>query len=204
MTDSGPIRAFLAIPASQTWLDSAEMLTRRMKPSLPEASWTRPSSWHLTLVFMGEIPRQAVERFVAGMPPLAENCSRGALQPGEAVVFPGSGRARVLSVGFAASPIREALERLSHQAHALASSCLAPARLPDEKRFHPHVTLARIRRPWPRASVDAFRSEVEQASLPTWPVERCVLFESRLQRDGAVHTPVEQWPLGQSAYMARA
>jgi 2'-5' RNA ligase len=204
MTDSRRIRAFLAIPASQTWLDSTEMLARRMKPTLPEASWTRPASWHLTLVFLGEIPREAVERFIAGMPPLAENCPSGSLQPGEAVVFPGSGRARVLSIGFAVSATSEALEHLSHQAHALASSCLASASLPGEKKFHPHVTLARIRRPWPRPSVDTFRREVEQAGLPAWPVARCVLYESRLQRDGAVHTPVEEWPLGQSAHRARA
>jgi RNA 2',3'-cyclic 3'-phosphodiesterase len=204
MTESGRIRAFLAIPASPAWLDRVEKLTRRMKQTLPEASWTRPASWHLTLVFLGEIPRAAVERFVAGMPPLAEDCPSGTLESGEAVVFPVRGPARVLSVGFAASATGEALEQLSHKVHVLASSSLAPASLPGEKRFHPHVTLARIRRPWPGSSVDRFRREVEEAALPEWPVERCVLYESRLHPDGAVHSPVEEWPLGQSPHRARA
>ena len=36
---------------------------------LPRASWTRPESWHLTLKFLGEITREAAERFAARSPP---------------------------------------------------------------------------------------------------------------------------------------
>lgn len=204
MSDSGRVRAFLAIPASDAWIASTQDLVGRLKPALPEASWTKPASWHLTLVFLGEIPADAVTRFAAKMPPLAENCPGGTLKAGSAAVFPSTSSARVLSVGFAPSATSENLERLAHDAHAIAVGCIAPLPMSGHKRFHPHVTLARIRRPWPRRSVEAFCHDVEEWKLPEWPVRCCVLYQSRLEPGGAVHTPLQEWPLSESALKARA
>jgi 2'-5' RNA ligase len=204
MSDSGRVRAFLAVPASGAWIASAQELLARLKPALPDASWTRPASWHLTLVFLGEILADAVARFGAKMPPLAENCPGGTLQGGSAVVFPSTSSARVLSVGFAPSATSENLERLARDAHTMAAGCIAPSHMAGHKPFRPHVTLARIRRPWPRPSVDAFCREVEEWKLPEWPVQRCVLYESRLEPAGAVHTPLQEWPLSGSPLRARA
>ena len=60
MSDSNRVRAFLAVPASDAWIASAHELLGGLKPSLPDASWTRPASWHLTLVFLGEIPADVI------------------------------------------------------------------------------------------------------------------------------------------------
>jgi 2'-5' RNA ligase len=204
MSESNRVRAFLAVPASDAWIASAQELVGRLKPSLPEASWTRPGSWHLTLVFLGEIPPDAVARFSAKMPALAQNCPAGTLKGGSAVVFPSNSSARVLSVGFAPSAASESLERLARDAHAIAVGCIAPLPIAAHNKFHPHVTLARIRRPWPRRSVETFCRAAEEWKFPEWPVERCVLYESRLDPGGAVHTPLQEWPLLERSVTARA
>ena len=56
--------------------------------------------------------------------------------------------------------------------------------------FQPHVTLARVRDPWPASAVESFRTGRRRVELPPWPVRSCVLFESRLEPSGAVHTPL--------------
>jgi 2'-5' RNA ligase len=55
------------------------------------------------------------------------------------------------------------------------------------------VTFARLREPWPRPAVDDYAREVEAWRFPTWNARSCVLFESRLDPRGAVHTPISEW-----------
>lgn len=93
---------------------------RGLRPELPEASWTRPESWHLTLCFLGEISEAQAAGFCADLGPRAERAPEGDLQASGAVVFPPRGAARVLGVGFAATPFTAALGELAGVAARLA------------------------------------------------------------------------------------
>jgi RNA 2',3'-cyclic 3'-phosphodiesterase len=190
MSDSGRIRAFLAIPSDGLWVESARILLARLEHSLPRASWTKPSSWHLTLKFFERITPGEARAFAAAIGLVASGAVEGDIAAAGAVVFPPRGHARVLGVGFTPSPAMDEVNRLAREAEARARSL----GLQEEKRpFHPHVTLARLRSPWPPEAVEAYRREVESASFPAWHVRSCVLYESRLQREGAVHKPLEEW-----------
>jgi 2'-5' RNA ligase len=190
MPERAGIRAFLAIPSDGLWVESARGLLARLEPALPRASWTKPSSWHLTLKFFERIPPEPVTAFRAAIGRAAAELVPGEMRTGGAVVFPARGPARVLGVGFAPSPAVDEVSRLAREAEAQARAL----GLPDEKRaFHPHVTLARLRNPWPDEAVATFRREVEAWSFPAWQARACVLYESRLLREGAEHTPIEEW-----------
>src|SRR5437667_175015 len=133
------------------------------------------TSWHLTLKFFERIPPEPVTAFRAAIGPVAAELVPGEMRTGGAVVFPARGPARVLGVGFAPSPALDEVSRLAREAEAQARAL----GLPEEKRaFHPHVTFARLRNPWPDAAVETFRREVEAWSFPTWQVRACVLYES--------------------------
>jgi 2'-5' RNA ligase len=204
MSKTDRVRAFLAVPSPRAWVASAQDLVARLRGALPNASWTKPSSWHLTLLFLGEISSEQVRRFADGIGPVARASPGGELTTSGAVVFPPRAPARVLAVGFASSAVTEALEHLAREAHSVASRSIPGSQFASHKSFHPHVTLARVRRPWPRESVEAFRQEVGAWKFPLWPVRDCVLYESRLERDGAVHTPLVEWPLIENSERARA
>ncbi|HEX7252676.1 MAG TPA: RNA 2',3'-cyclic phosphodiesterase [Thermoanaerobaculia bacterium] len=204
MSEPDSVRAFFAIPSSLAWVESARELVDRLRRSLPQASWTKPASWHLTLLFLGDVPREAARRFAEEVGPLARSSPQGQISSAGAVVFPPHGPARVLAAGFAPSPSVEELVRLADEAHRAASRSVPGSHFADHKPFHPHVTFARVRRPWRPADVDSFRRELADWRFPLWPVNRCVLYESRLERDGAVHTPMGEWPLASGAPEARA
>ena len=190
MPKGGGIRAFLAIPSDGLWVESARGLLARLEPSLPRASWTKPSSWHLTLKFFERIPPEPVTAFRAAIGRVAAELVPGEMRSGGPVIFPARGPARVLGVGFTPSSALDEVSRLAREAEAQASAL----GLPEEKRvFHPHVTLARLRTPWPDEAVATFRREVEAWSFPAWQARACVLYESRLLAEGAVHTPIEEW-----------
>ncbi|HEY6066747.1 MAG TPA: RNA 2',3'-cyclic phosphodiesterase [Thermoanaerobaculia bacterium] len=184
------MRVFFAIPSEPMWVDSARGLVERLQRSLPRASWTKPESWHLTLAFFGEVNAAFVEKFGQAMEPVALETVPGELQAGPPVVFPERGRPRVLGVGFAASPGVESIRRLAAAAEEAAGRLGWNG---QDRTFHPHVTFARIREPWPPEAVDEYRRGVEAWSFPSWLARSCVLFESRLEPSGAVHTPLHEW-----------
>lgn len=184
------MRAFLAVPSEPMWVESARRLVEQLREKLPRASWTQPASWHLTLHFLGEIAEDAVARFAGEIEPVAMETVPGELQARPATVFPDLGRPRVLGVGFAPSPGFDSVSRLAARAAEIASG-LGLRR--EERVFHPHVTFARLREPWPRAPVDEYVREVEAWPFPTGLARSCVLFESRLEPAGAVHIPLREW-----------
>ncbi len=180
------MRAFLAVPSDPAWAEGVGRLARRLKASLPRASWSRPGAWHLTLKFLGEIAPSAAERLGDELASILGGAGTMVLEKGGAVVFPPRGRPRVLGVGFSPSGGLAALESLA----AAVETVVRRAGLPPEDRRYPHLTLARLRDPWPPSALEEFRREVEAWELPPWVARSCVLYESRLAPSGATHTPL--------------
>ncbi len=184
------VRAFLAVPRDPVWEESAARLVETLRPTSPDAAWTRPASWHVTIKFLGDGSAEALENFSRALGPAASAVRGGGLLPAGAAVFPSRGPARVLALGFARTSSLEDLD-------GLASAAEREARrfgLKQENRaFHPHVTLARIRSRWPPDAVERFRRVAGEWKLPEFRAEGCVLFASRLGPAGAVHTPLAQW-----------
>lgn len=196
------MRVFLAVPADADWVESARRLVGRLTPALPRASWTRPESWHITLKFLGDIPAEAAERFADAIDDCATAVPGGDLSGGGATLFPPRGRPRVLGIGFApGSSALAPLADLAREAETLGRRVGARA---EDRPFRPHVTLGRVREPWPAAAIGAFRREADAWVFPEWPVRSCVLYESRLHPSGAIHTPLHAWTLAPAIPVARA
>jgi 2'-5' RNA ligase len=184
------MRVFLALPRDRMWIESARGFLESVRRGLPDASWTREESWHVTLKFLGEIEPDQAKAFAAAIAPKALGTVAGELPSGRPVVFPPRGHARVLGIGFGESPVLESIAALAGEAEAIARDMGAE---PETREFRPHVTLARIKRPWPRGKVEAWREAAGAWRFPAWQVRSAVLYESRLGRDGATHIPLEEW-----------
>jgi 2'-5' RNA ligase len=184
------MRAFLAVPSDPLWVESARGLVERLRASSPRASWTQPESWHLTLLFLGDVGEDLVRRFAETISEPAFQTVAGEIQASPAVVFPEHGRPRVLGVGFSPSPGVDSISGLAAEAEETSRRL---GWRTESRSFHPHVTFARIREPWPESAVADYRREVEAWTFPAWRARSCVLFQSRLGPSGAVHTPLHEW-----------
>ncbi len=198
------MRAFLAVPPDPAWAARAADLLGPMRPSLPAASWTRPESWHLTLRFFADVGAEAAERCAEETFLAAGRSAGGELPAGGSVVFPARGRARVLGLGFAPSPAAVALKAVAAEAEAAARRAGAPAEERGHRPYHPHVTLARIRSPWPHGAVERFRREADGWDLPPFRLNAVVLYESRLGSGGATHIPLRTFAWAAETEGARA
>jgi 2'-5' RNA ligase len=153
----------------------------------------RPDTWHITLVFLGEVPEEraadvtvaiqrAIGRWQAAGPgvPTLRLASGGRF---------GRGRYTVLWVGVAGD--REPLEQLSRQVRRE----LKRDRLPyDDRPFKAHLTIARPGDRLDRAAVDADRAALAEYRGPQWALETVTLVRSHLgPRPRYDH--LAQWPL---------
>lgn len=177
------IRLFVA-------LDLPDDVRRRLAGlggGVPGARWTEPESLHLTLRFIGEVPEDQATDIDAA---LAEIQAPGFDLTLDGVGVYGSGRnARVLWAGV------ERNEALGHL-QAKVESALVRTGLPaEERRFSPHVTLARLK----DASHDRIARFLGERGLfraGPFPVDHFTLYRSHLGKTAAVYEAVGEYGLG--------
>jgi len=183
------MRLFIAMSFPEALLRPVNDRTARVKSKLPPASWVRPESQHLTFAFLGEQEESLIDKLA----PLVER-SVGAVPKfegtlGGAGFFPNPRHARVGWVGVRPEESFTALAKAVRDAVQAAGVTL------DRAEFRAHLTLMRIRDPWPPACIETFNAALRDFKSAPFAVERVTLFSSRLNPNGAVHTPLRQFAL---------
>ena len=183
------VRTFVALELSAALKDGILSLIGTLKQSGPRASWSRGGTLHLTLKFLGDVDEGALPDVVAAVRRAARGVPAFAFRTGSPGAFPSPRRPRVLWLGV--DPCGELLElqrRLEGELERLG--------FPRERRrFHPHVTLGRLR--------DARAGSVETllagvaAPVETVAVHEVLVMKSTLAPGGAVHEVIEVVPLGE-------
>jgi 2'-5' RNA ligase len=176
-------RAFLAIDATMEAAEALAALAPRF-PGVKLLPGGRPP--HLTMRFLGNLSEAQLER-------VKEEC-RKIRVPAFKLSVKGlgvfrQGRSReVFWAGLAPSGPLEVLRE------AVDAALMASLELRPEKRFWPHLTLARARR-----SGDGLKgpaAEAGQEILAEFMAEELRLYKSLLTPQAAVHTLLAAWPLG--------
>ena len=136
---------------------------------------------HLTLAFLGSIEAAKVphlERILSGLSWARAECRFRA-----PLFLPAHGKRRVVALELEdpAGRLRDLQTRVSA---GLAAEGLYE---PEKRPWLPHVTVARFRRPGHPFSL-------QNVNIGAFGVVRMVLYSSHLERAGAVHTPVADFP----------
>ena len=141
-----------------------------------------PDNWHLTLRFLGSTDALQRDRVLEFLDEhlIGEPFTLGFTGLG---AFPKPSRATVLWLG---------VDRGSDDLAAMATVCEEAAVSvgfdPEDRPFHPHLTLSRIR---PPVSVDGLIEEVGSFPLKM-TVDRVTLYRSHLGRDGASYEAIDE------------
>ncbi len=140
------------------------------------ASWVKEENYHITLMFIGDVPDEEVSVIKDKLSSIRFHPFTLTLSH---VGYFGS-PPKVLWIGVQAS---ENLTDLASQVNNLLGG--------NMDRFHPHITLARIKG---RAS-SGFYNAVDSAMVKPleWNVDRFILFRSQLAPGGSIYTPLETY-----------
>jgi 2'-5' RNA ligase len=156
-------------------------LQRQLAPyrrAHPEVRWTRPATWHLTLLFFGSVPPDRVPELKRLTDDVAART-----EPYEATVDQGGGRVR-RGEGVAWLGLSTGAGRLIEAASLAAERC--PADLTDgpAPKRTPSAHLTVVRRA-DQAVVIALRDQAHGRVQVDWTVDRLQLVRSYLEPGGA-------------------
>ena len=183
------MRLFLATTFPSEILRELNAAIAPLRPRLPAASWVREEAQHLTLAFLGEQEESLVDVLAEALSVTIAAIPRFEARVRGAGFFPNPRRARVGWAGL--EPEAPFVALAGSVRDVLATSGV---RL-DGADFKPHLTLMRIRDPWPPSSIDRFNRTLRDYTSATFSVERVTLYASRLDPKGAIHTPMRTFAL---------
>ncbi len=177
------LRAFVAVPIPEAVVDFLHRVRMELE------SWEMPVRWvaiagiHLTLKFFGEIAPSQVAAIATRMDAVAAATAPFQLCAQAGGAFPNTRRARVLWVGLGGD-----LAPLMSMHAALESGLESLGFARETRRFHPHLTIGRSRRPIdPQALGAALEAMRTMASEP-FTVDQVALIKSVLTPGGAAYT----------------
>ncbi|UCD19981.1 MAG: RNA 2',3'-cyclic phosphodiesterase [candidate division WOR-3 bacterium] len=178
------MRTFLAVEIPEyVRAPIHEFILAQAERELP-IKWVAFENLHITLKFLGEIDDKKKN---AIMPAITDVCltqCRFQLRLGGLGCFPTQRQPRVIWIG-----VDEGDDVLCRIA-ADVQSRLWEFGFTEEKRFHPHLTIGRVKKP---CRVD----NILQKSIGTdaFDVDSLVLFKSTLKPDGPIYEGLERFRL---------
>lgn len=161
--------------------------------SLPiNIKWVEEENYHLTLKFLGELPKPKIEEIEIALANILSKESPFSLNYGGWGIFPNRKKPRVIWLGLGGN-----IKKLQDLQKTLEQTCAACGLPKENKPFHPHITLGRIR------SAENISLLLTQAQkiLPekaqeTFIIEELHLMESRLSRSGPTYFPLHVYHFG--------
>lgn len=154
---------------------------------VPGARWTEAEGLHLTLRFIGEVPEDDLSDIAGALADIAAPAF--ALTLDGVGVF-GTGRnARVLWAGV------ERSDALVHLQAKVESALVRLGLAAEERRFSPHVTLARLQNA-PADRIGRFLEERGLFRAGPISIDHFTLYESLTGKGTAVYHPLAEFPLG--------
>ncbi len=181
MVINGRLRAFIAVTLSEEVLEGLKIVQDAIRETGVVAGFPRVSSIHLTLKFLGETSQDQVslirekleERISFFEPFFLKIMGLGA--------FPSVSRPKIVWAGLESN---DHLVRLHGDVeHAMQEIGFEP----EDRKFSPHITLARIKSPGNANLLEAVLRKMEGFDMGISPVQSVLLYESILKPDGAVH-----------------
>ena len=187
------IRAFVAVPLEERLMPALTGALRNVRETLPgnTVKWTRPENLHLTLRFLGNIPTKAVDEIAGHLRLACANIPALTARVAGFGCFPNPDRARVLWIG-----VSEPTGRLAELHGRIAAALAHYGQAEDRARFHPHLTLGRVKelRPRERRALAEKIRACRVGELGDWRIDRVVLMRSELLPDGPRYTELTSIP----------
>jgi 2'-5' RNA ligase len=183
------IRAFIAIELPAELRKQLAQLQKMLKTdNQPPIKWVKPDGMHLTLKFLGNIPTSDIDRITAAMTNAVKQIPPFYLQTESLGAFPNLKRVQVVWVGLGGEV--DKLKRLQQ----ILETCLAQLGFAaEQRRFKPHLTLARLGREVSPSGRQDFGKLISATGLETSDrirVNSIILIRSQLTKAGAIYTRI--------------
>ncbi|MCS7303663.1 MAG: RNA 2',3'-cyclic phosphodiesterase [Thermoguttaceae bacterium] len=185
------IRSFVAVESSPEVQQAAARLIEQLQPLTSDVKWVESHNMHLTLQFLGEVPEGKIPAIIEALRKVAVQCTPFQLEIRGIGAFPSIRRPNVLWLG-----VGEGGTELAALAQKVQRALQALGVQLDQRPFHGHLTLGRVRRGGPGLEKLIARFEQQEDFVAGWIyVQNITLFSSQLTPHGPIYRPLEHFPL---------
>ncbi len=185
-------RTFVAIPLPHGVIAKLERFQSQLAPAVAGVRWARAETMHLTLAFLGDVKNSDLARVSNAVGSAALASAPFALRVEGLGAFPDAGRPKILWAGLTGDGCTALLALQKGIAHALEN-----LGYPPDDRFHPHITLGRLK-PGRSGPLD-LRPRIEQHrhwSAGGFTVNEVVTYSSLTSPEGPVYAALATAGLG--------
>ena len=178
------VRCFVAIEVPKPVQALLKPVQIRLQSEIRSASWTKFGNFHLTLKFLGDVDSEAIGAVSEAVKNVAATQPRFSIAFGGIGAFPRLARPRVLWIG-----IKHGAARVSHLAKVVNLE-LKNLGFSTDNRFHPHLTLGRLRSPMNLQPLKSVLRKYDTIEGATVDVKEITVMQSQLHPNGAIYTPL--------------
>ena len=175
-------RLFIATDISDEARAAASEIIQRLRKAHPVKGifWAKPQNLHVTIKFLGDTDDEIVPQLIGSITKIASQFPTFALRLDGPELL--GKRVMSIKIGSDTPTIFDLEKRMDTECESLGFKR-------EGRRFHPHLTLARIRDP---RSAGALPREFcnTQIEPVAFDVREIVLYESRLTPSGSVYTSI--------------
>ncbi len=182
------IRTFIAIEIPEEIKEALGRLQQRLRAAEVKVRWVNPQNIHLTTKFLGDVNDSDVPKVCEVVKQAATQTPAFELEVAGLGAFPPKGAPHILWVGLQGGI--ETLARFVEEVDGALADELGIR--PERRKYHPHLTLGRVKSTRNTDRLKALMTECEPVELGTFSAESVTLFMSELTSEGAIHTPMAE------------
>ncbi|MEK6742519.1 MAG: RNA 2',3'-cyclic phosphodiesterase [Nitrospirota bacterium] len=179
------MRTFISIELPPEIKQGIARVQEQLRSAGANAGWTRSEGIHLTLKFLGEVEESKTREIMQTLAGATQGIGKLNLEVAGAGAFPTGKNPRVLWLGVTGD-----VEKLGLLQGAVEDAMVTLGFEREERKFSPHLTLARIKFPKPRDNWQQMIENIRDVKLGGFEANRVSLMKSELKREGAVYTEV--------------
>jgi len=189
---SKTLRTFIAVEIDDRLRATAAKVAEELRAARADVSWVAPHNMHLTLKFLGDVAEDRIPRIGDALAEALAGAAPFELELLGVGAFPNAARPRTIWLGTGSGKAQ--LDLLAERVEAAVTRLGFP---PEDRPFHGHLTLGRVRRASPAlAELALMLKQRADLSLGQSRIEEVVLFSSQLQRGGPIYEAIRRFRLG--------
>ncbi|MCX8118052.1 MAG: RNA 2',3'-cyclic phosphodiesterase [Desulfobacterota bacterium] len=185
------IRSFLAIELPEALRERIEEVQKELRSTPADVRWVRPEQIHLTLKFFGNIEASRIESILQAIEEPLKTTPPASIEVQGMGAFPNLNHPRVVWVG-----IKEEGKILISLQKRLEERLRKVGFKPEDRDFHPHLTLGRVRSNRGREELIRGMERHRDEIFGAFRMEKAVLFKSDLTPQGPIYTALKEMRIG--------
>jgi 2'-5' RNA ligase len=187
------LRLFIATDIDESTKEKIQGIRKTLLKLAPNIKWTAPDTWHLTIKFLGETKEEKINAIIEKCNNIAKNYSTFYINLKGISSFPNTKLPRVIFIDTIYP------QQFKEMALALHNELLDLDFKKEDRDFHPHLTLGRIKdiKSFLRGNENIMEKIIETGKAIDYKViiDSFHLYQSKLSQKGPTYIKIKSFCL---------